>query len=364
MKRMLLPLPPNRVRRNYRGGRQLDELEGGPHPADSDRPEDWIASTVEARNPGLAEVHGEGLARVVDPDGHAGYLRDLFARHGEHYLGRSHLDALGPELGFLTKLLDSAMRLHVQAHPTAAFAREHLNSRWGKLETYVILAVREGCDGYVRLGFQRSPGAQEWKRIVLEQDMAAMDACFDPVPVAPGEVWVVPGGMPHAIGEGLLVMETMEPTDLVVRAEFEREGIVVPPQGRFMGHDADFALEIFHHESLSVERVRDRCRVPPTALGEEAGLRTERLIGPEQTDCFVIERAAASGPADLPPAGAVRVAVAWGGRGVARAGAECVELRRGSRLLIAAATGPVRLEPEPGQPIELLICRPGAPPVA
>jgi len=359
MKRMLLSLPPNRVRRNYRGGRQLDELEGQSRPADSDRPEDWIASTVQASNPGLAEIRGEGLARVVDADGRTHQLRDLFARHGEHYLGRAHVASLGAELGFLVKLLDSAMRLHVQAHPTAAFARRHLGSRWGKLETYVILAVRDGCDGAVRLGFQRSPGPAEWRRVVLEQDIAAMDACFDPVPVAPGEVWVVPGGMPHAIGEGLLVLETMEPTDLVVRCEFEREGIVVPPAGRFMGRDPDLALGLIEHESQSADQVRQRCRVPPTVLAEEEGLRVERLIGPRQTACFAIERVRASRPADLPAAGTVRVAIAWGGRGAVGAGAERVEVSRGSRLLIAAAADALHLDPEAGQELELLLCRPG-----
>ena len=31
------------------------------------------------------------------------------------------------------------------------------------------------------------------------------------------------------------MLEIMEPSDLVVRCEFEREGIVVPEDGRFMG---------------------------------------------------------------------------------------------------------------------------------
>ena len=41
---------------------------------------------------------------------------------------------------------------------------------------------------------------------------------------APGDVWIVPGGLPHAIGAGVLMVEVMEPSDWVVRCEFEREG--------------------------------------------------------------------------------------------------------------------------------------------
>ncbi len=175
------------------------------------------------------------LARVRAPSGEWTTLHDLFARDPDYYFGREHAERLGAHPGFLAKLLDSAMRLHVQAHPTAAFAREHLGSPWGKLEAYVILALRDAEHAYIRLGFQRPPSPSEWRRIVLEQDIAAMDACFDPIPVRVGEVWLVPGGLPHAIGEGILMLEVMEPSDLVVRCEFVREGVEVPPEARFMG---------------------------------------------------------------------------------------------------------------------------------
>ena len=74
-----------------------------------------------------------------------------------------------------------------------------------------------------------------------KQDKARMDGCFEKIPVQVGEVWYIPGGMPHAIGEGITMLEIMEPSDLVVRCEFEREGIVVPEDGRFMGRGWTFA---------------------------------------------------------------------------------------------------------------------------
>ena len=53
-----------------------------------------------------------------------------------------------------------------------------------------------------------------------KQDKARMDGCFEKIPVQVGEVWYIPGGMPHAIGEGITMLEMMEPSDLVVRCEF------------------------------------------------------------------------------------------------------------------------------------------------
>lgn len=353
----LYALPPNRVRRNYRGGALLDMLAGAEVFRDGDQPEDWIASTVEARNPGLPPRPGEGISQVIAPDGTAESLVELLAAHSVHFMGGLLAESLGPRLGFLAKLLDSAMRLHVQAHPTAAFAQEHLGSRWGKLEAYVILGVRPGHVGYIRLGFQRPPTPAEWRRIVLEQDVAAMDTCFDNIPVTPGEVWVVPGGLPHAIGEGLLVLEIMEPTDLVVRCEFEREGIVVPPDARFMGRDPDFALQVFDFTALTPDAVKRRCRISPVVECNSPALCTERLIGPEQTECFEVRRHRIRGTATLPPLDAPRVFCPVTGHGRLRAGGAELTLRPGTHGLAAAASA-IEIEAAGGG-LEWIECRPG-----
>lgn len=356
----LLNLPPNRVRRNYRGGALLDRLEGAPDPRDNDKPEDWIASTVEARNPGLPDVPGEGLSYVVDEAGRRLTLRDLFAADPDHYLGRHHTDRLGTDLGFLTKYLDAAMRLHVQAHPTAAFAQQHLNSRWGKLETYVILGERTPGKSYIRLGFQRAPSPQDWHRIVMEQDIDAMDACFDKVPVRVGEVWFVPGGLPHAIGEGLLVIEILEPTDLVVRCEFEREGIVVPPEARFMQRDPDFALQIFDHASYSVDEITRRCRVEPEAVQDQASFTESRLIGRRETDCFEVLRLQVRAPAAIPKPDRVQIGMVVQGQGRVQAGNDVLNVKKGARFLCAAGTEKVSYAPERDTSIDIVLCRPGS----
>lgn len=352
----LLFLPPNRVRRNYVGGALLDAWECSPNPHDGYRPEDWIASTVNASNPGLPLVVEEGLARVTDSEGRFVKLIDVFAAAPEYYLGSAHVDRLGKQqLGFLAKLLDSAMRLHVQAHPTTAFARRHLASRWGKLEAYVILGVRDGCDPYIRLGFQRPPSPQEWHRIVLEQDIAAMDACFDRIPVRVGEVWLVPGGLPHAIGEGVLMLEVMEPTDLVVRCEFEREGIIVPPEARFMQQDPNLALQIFDYTPLSVSQVQERYRIKPHDLSQ----CEEQLIGPKHTESFSISKITTDRAVALPSTDRLRIGVVATGYGTVSVADQQMTLRPGSHFLLAAAAPVGRLTPAADQVLQVLFCAPG-----
>lgn len=356
MREPLLHLAPNRVRRTYRGGALLDRLDGNPAPRDDCRPEDWLASDVAAINPGMDAVPGEGLAQVLAASGEIVPLAGVLESDPEYYMGARHVERQGSRFGFLAKLLDAAVRLPLQAHPTTAFAREQLGAPYGKLETYVILGLREGADSRLRLGFQRPPSPEEWKRIVLEQDIAAMEACFDPIPVQVGEVWLVPGGWPHAIGEGILLLEIMEPSDLVVRCEFERDGLVIPPEARFMGRPIDLALSIFDYQARSVQSVLETCRVRPLRLNP----REELLIGPEQTRSFSVARWTIEAPAALPAADLVRLGVVVRGHGLLTVEERTVPVAPGARFLIAAAARTGRIVPADGAgPLEILVCSPG-----
>jgi mannose-6-phosphate isomerase len=354
----LLELPPNRVRRNYHGGRVLDALEGVPAPADGDRPENWLGSLTEAVNPGMPPVPNEGLSCVM-LDGHMRLLRDLVAAAPEHYLGRAHYQARGLQTGFLAKLLDSSMRLHLQAHPTREFARRELGKPWGKFECYVILSVRRGIEPYIFLGFQHPPTPGEWLRIVTEQDIDAMMACFEKIPVRPGEVWYVPGGLPHALGEGLTVLEVMEPSDLVVRCEFEREGVIVPPGARFMGREPADALRIFDYTPCPVDAIQASYRVTPEPLVMTESLKEHLRLGPRQIDCFEVRELQVTAPASYDFKGRFALGIVAEGRGRLTCGSEQIDLRPGTVCLLAAAAGQVLLEPAPALPLRLLLCLPG-----
>ena len=352
-------LPPNRVRRNYHGGFYLDVFDGIPDPDDGDFPEDWLASTTPASNPGMQEITNEGLATVLNQKGQTFVLKTLLEKNWDFFLGQSHYENHGAKLGFLAKLLDSSIRLHVQAHPTAEFARRWLSSRWGKMETYVILGVRPGVDGYIRLGFQRPPSLDEWKRIVYEQDISAMDSCFDKIPVHPGEIWQVPGGFPHAIGEGLLVLEVMEPTDLVVRCEFQREGIAVPPEARFVGMTPEQAFDMFDYSSRSISEIRQKCCLLPKLLLREHDLSLEQIIGKEQTDCFCVYRTKITQSSELSSFAKITVCVVAKGTGEINVNGQVMKLKPGVRFLLPAGVQTKRYTPEPGEELEILSCTPG-----
>ena len=347
-------LPPNRVWRTYQGGAELDRLACVAAPVDGHFPEDWVGSVTRARNAGREHLADEGVSRVrVGGREHA--WDALLASDPDYFLGEAHAERFGATPQLLVKLLDSAIRLHFQVHPTAEFARLRLGASSGKTEAYHVLAVRPGAEGRIYLGFQRPPDRAELKRMIERQDIAALEACFDPVTVRAGDTFLVPGGTPHALGAGLLLVEIQEPSDLVVRFEFERGGYVLPEVARFMGRGLDFCLDVFDLGAASPAEAR-RC-LPRRLRDLGPDSWQEELIGPTQTPCFRLRRTrlgSALTKTEREPA----IVIVTEGACELEAGGERHALRFGDKFFLPAGLGPVALSPRAGGPCQLLECLP------
>jgi mannose-6-phosphate isomerase len=215
---------PTRVYRFYRGGALIDRLRGEPE-RDGDRPEDWVASVVPARNPGREEPL-EGLTRLERGQ----LLRDAIAKRPAHW-GT-------PDV--LVKLLNPVERLPVHAHPDREFARLHLGSDYGKNEAWQIVATRDGTSD-VWLGLQEDVEPERYRRWIEEQDTDALLGSLHHMVVGPGDVVFVPAGVPHAIGGGALILELQEPTDFSILCEWK--DFPVNPRDAHLGLGWDLALE-------------------------------------------------------------------------------------------------------------------------
>ena len=373
----ILRLPPNRVWRTYLGGRTLDQLasEVGGHvpvpafsPADTHFPEDWIASTTRAINPPDATRHtasasqrAEGLSAVHcgdDPTPHN--FADLLAADPAYYLGAAHAARFGASPQLLVKFLDPSIRLHLQAHPTAAFAQKFLNAPSGKTEAYHLLAIRDDLPHppYLYLGFQRPPSRDQLRHLIATQDIAGLEACFDRIPVKVGDTLIVPGGVPHALGPGLLLAEIMEPSDLVVRFEFERGGYTLPESARFMGRGLEFCLDVFDFSRWSRERVATEAFCPPRrarALGPDSF--QDALIGSERTPCFRIRKSHHRGPVTRHDRECF-IGIVTAGTGTLSVGDETLVLRPFDKIFVPAGLGSWQLNPSPT--LDLLECLPPA----
>ncbi|NHN37750.1 mannose-6-phosphate isomerase [Pseudomaricurvus alcaniphilus] len=353
----IIKLSANRVWRTYQGGKQLDMIEGKQNPQDSHFPEDWIGSTVEARNIGREHI-SEGLAMVTNEDGQSVPFRDLLRQEQQYFLGADGDSARSMEDIPLVKYLDSSTRLHFQAHPTRDFAQKRLGLPRGKTEAYVILETRaEISDPYIYAGFQRSPSREQLKTWIENQDIESIEKCFDRIPVKPGDVFLIPGGRPHALGEGILMLEIMEPSDLAVRFEFERCGYVIPEAARFMGRDIETALDVFNFDPIPPEKVdaEFRCQ-PKILLDDNHGNCLEELIGADKTSCFTIKRASVSGCFERKE-NAFFFGVVTAGSGTLRIGNEVTQLQRWDRFFCPAGVDQFQYQSDAG--LSVLECYPG-----
>jgi mannose-6-phosphate isomerase len=365
----LLLLPPNRVWRTYQGGALLDRLAGAPAPADGHFPEDWIASVTVAKNAGREHIL-EGVSQVL-VGGEPRDFRALLATDAEYFLGAAHVARYGADPMLLVKFLDPAIRLHFQAHPTATFAQRFLNSRSGKTEAYHVLAVRPSdpssllpspssssrqAAGYIYLGFQRPPSRAELRRLIETQDIGTLEACFEKIPVAPGDTYIVPGGVPHALGEGVFLVEIQEPSDLVVRFEFERGGYVLPESARFMGRGLDFCLDVFDWSAWPRTRVAVEAACPPRrrrALGPDS--HQDDLIGPERTPCFRVRKSYLRAPL-AKVEDSCYIGIVTAGACTVATGGERHRLAQYAKFFSPAGLGPLHFEPEGA--CEILECYP------
>ena len=346
-------LLPNRVWRTYRGGAMLDVIEGK-EGEDGHFPEDWCGSVTRAANMGRKKFADEGVGRARGAGGAEYSMEELYQGDPVRALGAPHVAAYGAQPNLLVKLLDSAMRLHIQAHPSPAWATEHLDAHSGKTEAWWILGTR-GAEGWVYLGFQHAPALEEWRRIVDAQDIATMEACFEKVSVKAGDVLLVSGGVPHAIGPGVFMVEIQEPTDYVVRCEYAHGGLELDEGARTMGLDK--VLDLFDFAEYPLAEVKERFGPRLAVLSEGSGGREEVLLARPQTDRLELRRIRTRGECVLQTDGRFSILIATAGAGRLVAGGRELRLQQWSRCFLPAALDNVTVAGS----LELARCLPPQP---
>lgn len=351
----IIPLASNRVWRTYQGGINLDHLAGKQDPSDSHFPEDWIASMTTAVNPGREHLSEEGLS-MVSVNGQQQLLKHIVEENPREILGSRHFAKYGLSTSFLIKLLDSASRLHIQCHPTIKFAREHLESDFGKTEGYYILGTRDDIrEPYIYLGFQHPPTRERLREAIEAQDIVFLESCFEKIPVKKGDTFLVPGGLPHAIGEGIFMIEIMEPTDLVVRIEFEKEGYILPEKARFMNRGIDFGLSMFDLTPISILDVRSRYFINERLHRSNNTAEEYVIFDRYNTSCFRMNKLVVRGEYLLAH-DSFCIMIITDGVGRIQSGDEWFDAKFGDKFFIPASTKSILIQTD--SQVEVILAMP------
>jgi mannose-6-phosphate isomerase len=314
-------LPPNVLRHFYAGGPRIAAFRGVQ--LDSDHmPEEWIGAV----NTTFGATNGRGLSHTQDGT----LVRDAIDGDPETWLGPEHLARFGPDAALLTKLLDAGQRLPVHFHPGRAFAREHLHLHHGKTEAWLILEAEPGAQ--VHVGFRHDvelATIREWMRTQASEEMlAAMHA----LTVEAGDTVFVPAGTIHAIGEGILIAELQEPTDLSITLEWT--GFELTEDECHLGLGWDTALDALDRTAKTREQV-EALHGPSLPAQADPYFRAERAKGGDTLDAGFSVLLGLHGNGSL-------------------AG---IPISKGTALLLPYAAGPLELQGD----VEAIRCRPPDP---
>lgn len=114
-------------------------------------------------------------------------------------------------LPILIKLIDAKESLSIQVHPDDKFALKHENSL-GKTEFWYIIDSEK--DSFIYLGFKYSITNAEFKQHIKNNTLLTV---LNKIKVKKGDSFYIEAGTIHSIGEGILLAEVQQNSDITYR---------------------------------------------------------------------------------------------------------------------------------------------------
>ena len=146
-----------------------------------------------------------GRESVVRNGAHAGKtFNKMIELWGEELTG-----AYEGEFPLLLKLLDAQQMLSVQVHPGDEYGMKHHN-KLGKSEAWVIL----NCEPGAKIAYGLDTNGEDLGKIVAE---GRLESALHWEVVRPGDVFYIPYGMVHALGNGIQIYEIQQSSDVTYR---------------------------------------------------------------------------------------------------------------------------------------------------
>jgi mannose-6-phosphate isomerase len=141
-------------------------------------------------------------------------LGDLVASSPQHWCGEQGLRSTRGQALFplLIKLIDASDTLSVQVHPDDELAAAR-GLGFGKTEAWHILDAAPGAVVYAGL----RPGVQSEEFQAACREQEDVSSYLNAIQVRPGMSVVIPAGVVHAIGGGLLIYEIQQPSNVTFR---------------------------------------------------------------------------------------------------------------------------------------------------
>jgi mannose-6-phosphate isomerase len=290
------------------GGTKLRELFGYPIPTDHTG-ECWAIS-----------AHPNGQSIVKEGPYKGMPLGTLWTAHQELFRSDS------PVFPLLIKLLDASDDLSVQVHPDDAYAGKHENGELGKTECWYIVDAEP--DAAIIYGHEAA-SKEELEQMIQD---GQWNDLLTKVPVKPGDFFYVPSGTIHALGKGIVVLETQQSSDTTYRVyDYDRR-------------DKDGNLRELH-----LEKAIDVTTIPQTYV--PAKYSAAKRDGVTQTtfvsnSFFTVEKWDVAGRTELLANEKYTLVSVIDGSGLLRAQDNEYALNKGDHLILPVDFGPYELNGE------------------
>lgn len=215
------------------GGNRLRTVFGFEIPNDKIG-EDWAIS-----------AHPHGVSVIENGPYKGQTLDQLWAQHKE--LFGNPTEEVFP---LLIKILDAEDDLSVQVHPDDAYGLKH-EGELGKTECWYIIDAAPGAE--IIYGHH----AQTREELAAMINEGRWDELLTRVPVKKGDFFYVPSGTIHAIGKGIMILETQQSSDTTYRVyDYDRKDDSGNPRELHIQQSVDVTTVPAKAPALNIQEVR------------------------------------------------------------------------------------------------------------
>ncbi|WP_223066412.1 mannose-6-phosphate isomerase, class I [Paenibacillus caui] len=287
------------------GGTKLKTLFGYEIPSDHTG-ECWAVS-----------AHPNGQSAVRNGKYEGLKLGELWTDHQELFRSDSAVFPL------LTKLLDASDDLSVQVHPDDAYAGDHENGELGKTECWYIVDAEPGAE--IVYGHE----AASKEQLVRWIKDGKWDELLSKIAVKPGDFFYVPSGTIHALGKGIVVLETQQSSDTTYRV-----------------YDYDRKDSAGKSRELHLEKAIDVTTIPQHFVPlEQTTVQQDgtQIITYVSNDFFTVQKWEVAGLTSFDPSAKYQIFSAIDGEGELKANGQSYTVRKGDHFILPVDFGPYEL---------------------
>lgn len=134
-------------------------------------------------------------------------LDELIKLKGKELLGTK---VCGKWFPLLIKLINAKDKLSVQVHPDDEYA-ERVEGQMGKTEAWYVVEAFQGANLIVGI---KQCTKEQFKEAI---ENGTLEKYLNKIPVKKGDVFFIKSGLIHAIGEGVIIAEIQQNSDITYR---------------------------------------------------------------------------------------------------------------------------------------------------